>query len=168
VRDNDCAYGQVFRSRVRARGIRDRPISPRSPWQNPYVERLIGTARRECLDRVLVFGEAHLRQILSSYAAYYNEVRTHWPSTRMRPWVGLCSALVPSSLSQSCLGCTTTTSGYNFRKGPDIALLLLLHYRDEKQAFQREFAVTRLIAPLSIELIFRPRLGVARQHASQI
>jgi transposase InsO family protein len=58
-------------------GIRDRPISPRSPWQNPYVERLIGTVRRECLDRMLVFGEAHLRQILSSYAAYYNEVRTH-------------------------------------------------------------------------------------------
>ena len=58
-------------------GTRDRPISPRSPWQNPYVERLIGTVRRECLDRMLVFGEAHLRQILSSYEAYYNEVRTH-------------------------------------------------------------------------------------------
>ena len=58
-------------------GIRDRPISPGSPWQNPYAERLIGTIRRECLDRVLIFGEAHLRQILSSYAAYYSEVRTH-------------------------------------------------------------------------------------------
>jgi transposase InsO family protein len=77
VRDNDRAYGQVFRSRVRAMGIRDRPISPRSPWQNPYVERLIGTVRRECLDRMLIFGEAHLRQTLSSYAAYYNGVRTH-------------------------------------------------------------------------------------------
>jgi transposase InsO family protein len=61
----------------RAMGIRDRPISPGSPWQNPYVERLIGTVRRECLDGMLVFGEAHLRQILSSYAAYYNEFRTH-------------------------------------------------------------------------------------------
>jgi transposase InsO family protein len=77
VRDNDGAYGHVFRSRVRAMGIRDRPISPGSPRQNPYVERLIGTVRRECLDRVLVFGEAHLRQILSSYAAYYNGVRAH-------------------------------------------------------------------------------------------
>jgi transposase InsO family protein len=74
VRDNDRAYGQAFRSRVRAMGIRDRPISPGSPWQNPYVERLIGK-RRECLDRML--GESHLRQVLSSYAAYYNEVRTH-------------------------------------------------------------------------------------------
>ena len=77
VRDNDRAYGHAFRSRVRAMGIRDRPISPGSPWQNPYVERLIGTVRRECLDGMLVFGESHLRQILSSYAAYYNEVRTH-------------------------------------------------------------------------------------------
>jgi transposase InsO family protein len=77
VRDNDGAYGHVFRSRMRAMGIRDRPISPGSPWQNAYVERLIGTVRRECLDRMLVFGAAHLRQILSAYAAYYNEVRTH-------------------------------------------------------------------------------------------
>src|SRR5262245_6294158 len=57
--------------------FRVRPISPGSPWQNPYAERLIGTVRRECVDRVLIFGEAHLRQILSSYVAYYNEVRTH-------------------------------------------------------------------------------------------
>ena len=77
VRDNDRAYGAVFRSRVRAMGIRDRPISPQSPWQNPYMERLIGTVRRECLDQMLIFGEAHLRRTLSFYAAYYNAVRTH-------------------------------------------------------------------------------------------
>ena len=58
-------------------GIRDRPIAPRSPWQNGHVERLIGSIRRECLDHVVVFGEAHLRRILAAYAAYYNEVRTH-------------------------------------------------------------------------------------------
>ena len=62
---------------MRVMGIRDRPISPSSPWQNGYVERLIGTVRRECLDRVLIFGEVHLRRILSSYAAYYNQVRPH-------------------------------------------------------------------------------------------
>src|ERR1700693_3874250 len=77
VRDNDGAYGHVFSRRVMAMGIRDRPISPRSPWQNGHVERLIGTMRRECLDRMLIFGEAHLRQILTSYASYYNESRTH-------------------------------------------------------------------------------------------
>jgi transposase InsO family protein len=77
VRDNDRAYGQVFTSRMRAMGIRDQPVSPGSPWQNGFAERLIGTVRRECLDRILIFGEAHLRQILSLYAYYYNESRAH-------------------------------------------------------------------------------------------
>ena len=77
IRDNDGAYGPPFTNRLRAMGIRDRPISPRSPWQNAYVERLIGTLRRECLDHVLIFGERHLRQVLKSYSPYYNESRTH-------------------------------------------------------------------------------------------
>jgi len=77
IRDNDGAYGQAFTNRVRRMGIRDRPIAPRSPWQNPYVERLIGTLRRECLDHVLIFGEQHLRRVLTLYALYYNETRTH-------------------------------------------------------------------------------------------
>ncbi len=77
VRDNDRAYGHAFSRRAMAMGIRDRPISPRSPWQNGHMERLIGTLRRECLDRMLIFGAAHLRQILTLYASYYNETRTH-------------------------------------------------------------------------------------------
>ena len=55
----------------------DKPTAPQSPWQNAYVERLIGTIRRECLDHMIVFGEAHLRRILGKYAAYYNESRIH-------------------------------------------------------------------------------------------
>jgi transposase InsO family protein len=58
-------------------GIRDRPITPKSPWQNGIAERLVGTLRRECLDHIVVFGEAHLRWMLSTYAAYYNQARTH-------------------------------------------------------------------------------------------
>ncbi len=77
VRDNDGAYGKVFTRRLRTMGIRDRPTSPRSPWQNPYAERLIGTLRRECLDHVLIFGERHLRRILALYSSYYNQTRTH-------------------------------------------------------------------------------------------
>jgi transposase InsO family protein len=77
VRDNDRSYGQAFTRRLRTMGIRDRPISPRSPWQNAYVERLIGTLRRECLDHVLIYGERHLRRILTLYSLYYNETRTH-------------------------------------------------------------------------------------------
>jgi len=58
-------------------GIRDRPTVPRSPWQNAYVERLIGSVRRECLDHLIVFGEVHLRRVLTAYADYYNGTRTH-------------------------------------------------------------------------------------------
>ena len=65
------------RSRVRAMSIRDRPISPGSPWQNGCAERLIDTLRRECLDQVVIFSEMHLRRVLSAYAAYYNQARTH-------------------------------------------------------------------------------------------
>ena len=56
-------------SRLRAMGIRDKPISPASPWQNGFVERLIGSIWRECLDHIIVLGEAHLRRILKSYAS---------------------------------------------------------------------------------------------------
>src|SRR5438874_2266770 len=67
VRDNDRAFGAVFKARVRAMGIRDRPTSFRSPWQNGLVERLIGSARHECTDHAIVFNEEHLRRILSKY-----------------------------------------------------------------------------------------------------
>jgi hypothetical protein len=77
IRDRDRAYGEVVTRRLRALGIRDRPTSPRSPWQNAYVERLIGSVRRECVDNVVVLGERHLRHLLLSYKTYYNETRTH-------------------------------------------------------------------------------------------
>jgi len=76
IRDNDKAFGVAFKARVGAMGIRDRPTSFRSPWQNGYVERLIGSIRRECTDHLLVFNADHLRRILAKYASYYNEVRT--------------------------------------------------------------------------------------------
>ena len=77
IRDRDGAYGGAFIRRVAAMGIRDRPISARSPWQNGCTERLIGSIRRECLDHVVVFGERHLRHLLNSYQKYYNGIRTH-------------------------------------------------------------------------------------------
>src|SRR5216684_3604082 len=77
IRDRDGVFGELFVRRLRSMGIRDRPTSPRSPWQNGFAERLIGSIRRECLDHVVVFGERHLRHILLSYMTYYNEVRTH-------------------------------------------------------------------------------------------
>ena len=76
----------LFR-RVRSLGIRDRPTSPRSPWQNGYAERLIRSIRRECLDHVVVFGERHLRHLLLSYVNYYNSVRTHLSLAKDSPLV---------------------------------------------------------------------------------
>src|ERR1700730_13607467 len=77
IRDCDRIYGAVVTRRLRAMGIRDKPIAPASPWQNGYAERLIGSIRRECVDHIIVLGEEHLRRILKNYAAYYNSVRTH-------------------------------------------------------------------------------------------
>ena len=73
----DAVYGATFIRRLRAMGIRDRPPTVRSPWENGCAERLIGSIRRECLDHVVVFGERHLRHLLKLYQEYYNEVRTH-------------------------------------------------------------------------------------------
>jgi transposase InsO family protein len=77
IRDRDRIYGIVVTRRLHAMGIRDKPIAPASPWQNGFAERLIGSIRRECVDHVIVLGEAHLRRILKSCAHYYNSVRTH-------------------------------------------------------------------------------------------
>jgi transposase InsO family protein len=77
IRDRDRIYGAAVTRRLRAVGIRDKPIAPSSPWQNVFAERLIGSIRRECVDHIIVLGEAHLRRILKSYADYYNGARTH-------------------------------------------------------------------------------------------
>jgi transposase InsO family protein len=77
IRDRARIYGIVVTRRLRAMGIRDKPTAPASPWQNGFAERLIGSIRRECVDHIIVLGEAHLRRILKSYADYYNGVRTH-------------------------------------------------------------------------------------------
>jgi transposase InsO family protein len=77
IRDNDRIYGNVALRRIRAMGIRDKPIAPGSPWQNRFAERLIGSIRREWLDHLVVLGEAHLRKILQRYAGYYNKIRTY-------------------------------------------------------------------------------------------
>ena len=77
LRDRDGIYGDAFVRTIEAMGIEQVRISPRSPWQNPYVERLIGSVRRECLDHVIVLNERHLSRILKEYFAYYHASRTH-------------------------------------------------------------------------------------------
>ncbi len=77
LRDRDASYGPRFRRRVQAMGIDEVVTAPRSPWQNPYAERVIGSIRRECLDHVIIFNERHLRRVLVSYVDYYHRSRTH-------------------------------------------------------------------------------------------
>src|SRR5712675_317621 len=104
IRDRDCVYGDVFLRRLRAMGIRDRPIAPRSPWQNGCAERLIGSIRRDCLDHVVVFGEQHLRHVLQAYQQFYNRASEHpscyvieekrlcWPGCDPAGYLGFCRA----------------------------------------------------------------------------
>src|SRR5262249_20050262 len=77
LRDRDQIYGEEFRLRVKGMQIEEVITAARSPWQNPFVERIIGSIRRECLDHVIVLSENHLRRILKSYFAYYHRSRTH-------------------------------------------------------------------------------------------
>ncbi len=85
IRDRDGIYGLSFQTRVANMGIEEVPTAPRSPWQSPYVERLIGSIRLECLNHFIVLNERHLRRILSSYFTYYHESRTHLSLDRNSP-----------------------------------------------------------------------------------
>jgi transposase InsO family protein len=90
------SYGMAVTRRLRVMGIRDRPITPCSPWQNGHVERLIGSILSECLDHVVVLGERHLRNLLANYLTYYNGVRRHatgpWSILSTKVWTKACSA----------------------------------------------------------------------------
>src|SRR3954452_6543194 len=94
IRDGDRVFGSVVVKRMRARAIRDKPIAPQSPWQNGFAERLIGSIRRECLDHIIVFSEAHLRHLLRAYASYYNPTRTHRSLDKDAPVIDRFSLLV--------------------------------------------------------------------------
>ena len=85
IRDRDASYGNAVTRRLAAMGIRDHPTAVRSPWQNGRAERLIGSIRRECLDHIVVLGEAHLRRVLATYTSYYNELRTHLSRSKDLP-----------------------------------------------------------------------------------
>ena len=85
IRDRDGIYGNFFQQRVKNMGIREVLIAPKSPWQNPYCERVIGSIRRECLDHFIIRSENHLCRILKDYMDYYNNCRTHLSLDRNSP-----------------------------------------------------------------------------------
>jgi putative transposase len=85
LRDRDCIYGEGFCRRVEGMQIEEVLTAPRSPWQNPYIERLIGSIRRECLNHLIVINEDHLRHILREYFDYYHHSRPHQSLARNSP-----------------------------------------------------------------------------------
>jgi hypothetical protein len=99
IRDRDAIYGNAVIRCLRAAGIRDRPTTPRSPWQNGYVERLIGSIRRECLDHLIVFGEAHLRRTPRTYMTYYNAAHTHLSLGKDAPYLSTGPTIRPDHIS---------------------------------------------------------------------
>jgi hypothetical protein len=115
VRYCDRAYGKAFVRRLRAMGIRDRPTAPRSPWQNAYAERLIGSIRREVLDHVVVLGERHLRHLLSSCMTYYKEARTHLSLDKDAPIPREVQGAAGSSQNPISGDCIINMSGSDLR-----------------------------------------------------
>jgi len=85
IRDNDPVFNALVQRKLRLVGIRDRPTTPHSPWQNGHSERLNGSIRRECLDHIIIFGEDHLRRVMRAYVHYYNNVRTHLTLSKNAP-----------------------------------------------------------------------------------
>lgn len=94
LRDRDAIYGDIFRNRVAGMGIHEVISAPSSPWQNPYVERVIGSIRRECLNHVIVLNEVHLRRMLAGYIFYYHRSRTHLSLAKDAPTPRRAFALV--------------------------------------------------------------------------
>ncbi len=87
IRDRDSIYGSHFVGRIKNVGITEVKTAPRSPWQNPFVERLIGTIRRDCINHLIILNEDHLRKILNNYLDYYHEDRTHLALNKDTPLV---------------------------------------------------------------------------------
>ena len=114
-RDRDIIYSERFRQRVASMGIAEVVSAPASPWQNPYVERVIGSIRRECLDHVIVLNASHLRRILTMYGRYYHRSRTHLGLEKDAP--------DPRSVSPSSAGLIVVT--------PEVGGL---HHRYERKA----------------------------------
>jgi len=77
IRDRDAIYGTEFQRRVAGMGLTEVLIAPRSPWQNAYAERFVGSLHRKCLDHVIALNERQVYRIVSNYARYYNRARTH-------------------------------------------------------------------------------------------
>ena len=114
LRDRDCIYGASVKRRLQAMGIRDKPIAPASPWQNAIAERLIGSIRRECVDHLIVLGEAHLRQICSRMRGTITKFALIGRWARTRPFPASFSGTGPSDRSPLSAGSSSLRSDLIF------------------------------------------------------
>jgi hypothetical protein len=114
IRDRDASYGHAVTRRLTAMGIRDHPIAPRSPWQDGHAERLIGSIRRECLDHIVVLGEAQLRRILAAVTTTNLELTCPW--TRIRRATGRSNRSASSPQGPSLADFITSTTGCSFQQ----------------------------------------------------
>src|SRR5713101_8362214 len=140
IRDRDGSYGHAVTKRLAAMGIRDHPTAAQSPWQNGHAERVIGSIRRECLDHIVVFGEAHLRRILAAYAGYYNGFRTHLSLEKVRRAIGRSTGTARSQRGRSSADFIINTAGSSSRQGQG-------RLRATKHHERTSIASTRLIGP---------------------
>jgi Integrase core domain len=129
IRGRDGAYSAAFIRRIRAMGIRDRPVSARFALAERIAERLIGSMRRECLDHVVVVGERHLRHVLASYQKYYNEVRTHLSLQKDAPFGVMCAAQGACVRRRSWAGYTINMFEFEFPTGTTPALFMRMSIR---------------------------------------
>ncbi len=121
LRDRDSIYGLEFQRRAEALGLEQVRIAPHAPWQSPYVERLIGSVRHDCLDHVIVLNQAHLRRLLKAYIAYYHRTRTHLSLDKDAPSLDQCRRRRKegSSRSHRSAACTIATNAWR----PEVATL---------------------------------------------
>jgi hypothetical protein len=130
-------------------GIRDRPIAPRSPWQNGHAERLIGSLRRECLDHVVVFGERHLRQLLLAYMEYYNFARTHLSLNNDAPVHGLLRQLGAFTRTQFSANYIISTLGFDLRQGQGSKTTFPTPQKGVEPAAREQLVRTPPVGPFS-------------------
>jgi Integrase core domain len=123
IRDRDGIYGRAFDARVRNLGIEQLRIAPKSPWQNGYAERFVGTLRRELLDHVIVLGERHLLHLVRRYASFYNQDRPHMTLDRDAPVTRVVEPREngKSSLFRGSASCTIATFGGRREDAPAVA-----------------------------------------------
>src|ERR1700732_1881287 len=148
LRDRDAIFGSAFRRQVRDMGIQEVLCTPRSPWQRAYVERMIGSIRRECLDHIIVFHERSLRRTLDSYFHYYHRTRTHLSLGKDSP--------EPRSIQPAALGSVVAL--------PQVGGL---HHRYERRAAsERSGALLTRPLCLAFELCRRPAFPVNQRISS--